>query len=92
MKGEILPPLAASIRVKPRGWTSPIRLWLPLFLFWLLLIPLFLIALPFLLIACLIFGIRFWRSIATVMGVMAATRGTQVEVEKPSANVFIELH
>ena len=92
MTVEILPPLSASVRVQPRGWKYAIRLWLPLFLFWLLLIPLFLIALPFLLIACLIFGIRFWRSLGTVMGVMAATRGTQVDVERPTAKVFIKLH
>jgi hypothetical protein len=92
MKGEILPPLAASIRVQPRGWAFPIRLWLPLFLFWLLLIPLLLLMLPLFLIACVIFGFRFWKSLAAIFGVVAATRGTHVEVEKPSANVFIKLY
>jgi hypothetical protein len=92
MKGEILPPLSASVRVKPRGWRFAIRLWLPLFLFWLLLIPLFLLTLPILLLACLIFGIRFWRSIAAVMGILAAMRGTEVNVERPAAKFFVKLH
>ena len=41
------------------------RLWLPLFLLWIpaiLLAPFILLAL---IIACLIFGVLFWRSIAT---------------------------
>ena len=92
MTVEILPPLAASVRVQPRGWKYPIRLWLPLFLVWLLLIPLLLLILPLFLVACLIFGIRFWRSLAAIFGVVAATRGTNVEVERPSARVFIKLH
>jgi hypothetical protein len=92
MSVEILPPLSASVHVKPRGWKSPIRLWLPLFLLWLLLLPLFLLILPLLLIACLIFGIRFWKSLAAFFGILAATRGTNVEVERPSARIFIKLH
>jgi hypothetical protein len=92
MKSEILPPLAASVRVQPRGWAFPIRLWLPLFLFWLLLIPLLLLILPLFLIACLILGIRFWGGLAAMFGLVAATRGTHVEVERPSARLFIKLH
>ena len=32
MKAEILPPLSASVHVKPAGWRFGLRLWLPLFL------------------------------------------------------------
>jgi uncharacterized protein (DUF58 family) len=46
MTPEILPPLSASVHVKPAGWRFGLRLWLPLFLLWLLLIPLLILALP----------------------------------------------
>ena len=35
MKAEILPPLSATLRVKPAGWRTGFKLWLPLFLVWL---------------------------------------------------------
>ena len=92
MTVEILPPLSASVHVRPRGWKFAIRLWLPLFLFWLLLLPIFLLALPLLFVAALIFGIRFWKSLAAIFGILAATRGTNVEVERPSSRIFIKLH
>ena len=92
MTVEILPPLSASVHVRPRGWKFAIRLWLPLFLFWLFLLPIFLLALPLLFVAALIFGIRFWKSLAAVFGILAATRGTNVEVERPSSRIFIKLH
>lgn len=46
MRGEILPPLTATLHVKPKGWRFGITLWLPLFLLWLLLLPLVVLALP----------------------------------------------
>jgi hypothetical protein len=92
MKAEILPPLTATLHIKPRGWKSGFRLWLPLFLVWLLALPLFILALPFLFIAALIFGVRFWASIRGALGLLAAFHGTSVEVEKADTRVFINLH
>jgi hypothetical protein len=92
MKGEILPPLTATLHVKPAGWRFGIRLWLPLFLFWLLALPLLVLALPFLFAAALTFGVRFWASIRAAQALLASFHGTSVEVERPSARVFIKLH
>ena len=92
MKGEILPPLTATVHVKRAGWRFGIRLWLPLFLFWLLALPLLVLALPFLFAAALIFGVRFWASIRAALALLASFHGTSVEVERPSARVFIKLH
>ena len=58
MKAEILPPLTATLHVKPAGWRIGFRLWLPLFLLWLLLLPLVILALPLLFIASLIFRVK----------------------------------
>lgn len=92
MKAEILPPLIASVHVKPAGWRFGIRLWLPLFLIWLLLLPLFVLALPFLFVASLVFGFRLLRSIGAVMALLAGFKGTNVEVENPDARIFVKLN
>jgi hypothetical protein len=92
MKADILPPLAATVHVKPSGWRFGLRLWLPLFLLWLLLLPLVALALPFLFIAALVFGIRFWSTIRAVLALLAAFRGTRVEVMDPNTRVFVNLH
>jgi hypothetical protein len=92
MKAEILPPLTASVHVKPAGWRFGIRLWLPLFLVWLLLLPLFVLALPFLFVASLVFGFRLLRSLGAVLAVLAGFRGTNVEVENPGARIFVKLN
>ncbi|HZQ39195.1 MAG TPA: hypothetical protein VFA87_00325 [Rhizomicrobium sp.] len=92
MKGEILPPLTASVHVKPKAWRFGIRLWLPLFLLWLLLLPLFLLALPVLAIAAVIFGVNFLAAIGRSLAVLAGFRGTQVDVENRETRVFIKLN
>ncbi len=92
MSVEILPPLAASVHVKPQGWRFGIRLWLPLFLLWLLLLPLFLLVLPFLFLAALGFGFRFFRTLGAFFGLLAGFRGTNVEVENSDTKVFVKLH
>jgi len=91
MKSEILPPLTATVHVKPAGWRHGIRLWLPLFLLWLLLLPLAVLALPFLFVAAVIFGVRFWASIRAVLGLLAAFHGTRVEIEKANTSIFVNL-
>ena len=91
MNAEILPPLTATVHVKPAGWRFGIRLWLPLFLLWLLLLPFVVLALPFLFAAAVIFGVRFWSSIRAALGFLAAFHGTRVEVENPGARVFINV-
>ena len=92
MKGEILPPLGASVHVKPKAWRFGIRLWLPLFLLWLVLLPILILALPFLFVAALVFRFSLWRSLKAANGVLAATRGSQVEVDNRGARLFIKLH
>ena len=92
MKGEILPPLTATVHVKPASWRFGIRLWLPLFLFWLLLLPLVVLALPFLFAAALFFGVRFWSSIRAALALLAAFHGTKVEVENSNTRVFVKVN
>jgi hypothetical protein len=92
MKAEILPPLSAKLHVKPAGWRFGLKLWLPLFLLWLLLLPLMLLALPLLFVASLIFRFSLWRSLKAANGVLAATRGSEVELDNRNTRIFIKLH
>ena len=92
MKAEILPPLCATVHVRPMGWRFGLRLWLPLFLVWLLLLPIVILALPLLFVASLIFRVSLWRSLRAVNGMLAASRGTQVEVDNRTTRVFIKVH
>ena len=92
MNAEILPPLAATVHVKPAGWRAGLRLWLPLFLVWLLLLPLVILALPVLFVASLFFRIKLLRALRSATGLLAATRGSEVEVDKGRTRVFIKLH
>jgi hypothetical protein len=92
MRQEILPPMGATVHVKPAGWRRGIRLWLPLFLLWALLLPLLILLLPFLFVGALIFGVNLWRSLRALNGLLAATHGTRVEVDSHDTKVFIQLH
>jgi hypothetical protein len=92
MTPEILPPLGATLHVRPAGWRWTLRLWLPLFLLWLILLPLLLLALPFLFVAALVFGFSLLRSLGGVFALLAGTRGTRVEVENRGTHVSVKLH
>jgi len=92
MKPEILPPMTATMHVRATGWHRGVRLWVPLFLVWLLLLPLLILLLPFLFVGALILGINLWRSLKALNALLAATRGTQVEVANRDTNFFIRLH
>jgi hypothetical protein len=43
-------------------------------------------------VGSLIFRFNLWRSLRAANGVLAATRGSQVEVDKRDARIFIKLH
>jgi hypothetical protein len=92
MKGEILPPLSASVHVKRAGWRVGIWLWLPLILLWLLLLVLVILTLPLLLIASLIFRFSLWRSLKAGNAVIAGLRGTEVNVADRDSDISFRIH
>ncbi len=72
-------PNLAVIRIEPEhAWVPPIPV--PLFLLW---IPGLLLA-PFVLLAiwivCLVYGLRFWRSLRVLWDLLCALPGTNVRV------------
>jgi len=88
----VLPPLFATLHLRPAGWRFGLRLWLPLFLLWLLLLTVLILALPLLLVACIIFGVDVWRSARAVNAILAALHGTRVEVAHGDTHVLIQVH
>ena len=85
-------PLVASIHI--RDHDRNIRLWVPLFVIWLLLLPLALLALPLIVIAaaiCAANGFDLFRAIGAGFAVLAASRGTVVEVTSPDHIVCVRL-
>ena len=67
------------------------RLWLPLFLLWIpavVLAPFILLAL---LIACLISGVRFWRTIGAAWALVCSLPGTDVRVTTEGNHVFVRI-
>jgi hypothetical protein len=79
-----MPPYLISLRVIDQGRTK-FRLWLPLFLLWLLLLPLFVLVLVVTLLIDLFtlpagYKFGFTRFLFGVLGILGATRGTQVQV------------
>lgn len=92
MSTAFLPPLGAVVHVQPPGWRVALKLWLPLFLLWLILLPLLILALPLLAVGALILRIRLWRSLRLAAAVLAALRGTCVEMSRREMRVFIRLN
>lgn len=92
MSTALLPPLGAILHMQPPGWRIALKLWLPLFLLWLILLPLLILVLPLFAVAALIVRIRFWRSLRLMAEVLAALRGTYVEMSRREMRVFVRLH
>lgn len=72
---------------KPDGSTW--RLWLPLFLVWLLLLPIALLIAPFVAIVCLIVLVNPFRVFVVGWEILAAFRGTKIEIQ--DVNQFIDI-
>jgi hypothetical protein len=67
------------------------RLWIPLPLVYLLLAPLLVLALPVLLVLCPRVGVSPVRLLVVAGGILAATRGTAVEVESREVSVLLHI-
>ncbi|HXS78420.1 MAG TPA: hypothetical protein VN753_19735 [Terracidiphilus sp.] len=67
------------------------RLWLPLFLLWIPAIVLAPFVLLALLIACLTSGVRFWRCVAAVWGLVCSLPGTDVRVGTEGNRVLVRI-
>ena len=84
------PPLLATVRVH-RCEGRDLRLHVPLFLLWLLLLPFALVVLPVAFVALLALDLDPVLVFGALGGLIAAISGTHIEVESPTASVFIHV-
>ena len=84
-------PLALVLRIDRADGTT-LRLWLPLFLLWLLPLPVAIVMLPFILLAAAIFGAEILAAFAAIAALLAALRGTHVEVAGRHSDVFVHIY
>lgn len=68
-----------------------LRLRLPVVLLWLLLLPFAPLLLLALLVGCAAGGVNPLRAIATLFRLLAALKGTQVEVEHGQVSIVVSL-
>jgi hypothetical protein len=83
-------PNLALIRIEPESTWLP-TIPLPLFLLWIpgiLLAPLVLLVLW---IACLMFGLRFWRTVRMLWELLCSLPGTQVRVTAEGKNINVRI-
>ncbi|HEX4181913.1 MAG TPA: hypothetical protein VHY34_01495 [Caulobacteraceae bacterium] len=74
---------------KPRR--PVIRIWVPMLLFWLLLVPIGILASPLLLLLWLAGRGNIVRLVGAGLYLLAGLSGTQVEVDCPTALIFIRI-
>lgn len=86
-----MPPLLATVHILPGAARRGVRLWVPLFLIWLLLVPFALVLLPVYFVVCAVVDIHPLRTLGAALAVLASLHGTLVEVDSPSASIFIEV-
>jgi len=84
-------PLIAVVRIRTLEGRH-VSLWVPLFLIWLLLLPFAIVLAPVFVIVCLAINVDPFQAIATVWRLFASFAGTHVEVDSPSATVFVHVY
>jgi hypothetical protein len=84
-------PLVAVVRIRTLDGNH-VNLWVPLFLIWLLLLPFAVVLIPVFVIVCLAIDVDPFQAIASCWRMFAAFCGTHVEVDSPSATVFVHVY
>jgi hypothetical protein len=81
----------AEIAIREKSSGRRILLWIPILALWVLLLPIGLVALPLLLIAALIVGVNPFRAIAALSEIVAALKGTHLEIEDDRRAVVVHV-
>jgi len=83
-------PVAGAVRVgdyRVHGF----RLSIPFLLLWVLMLPLLVLIIPILFIAALFAQLNPFLAVGALLRVLAALRGTQVEVVNDSVSVLVNI-
>jgi hypothetical protein len=83
-------PVAGAVRVgdcRVHGF----RLSIPFLLLWILLAPVFVLLVPVIFIACICVRVDPFRAIGAIFQILAALRGTHVEVVNDNVSVLVNI-
>ncbi len=83
-------PVAGAVRVGDYG-VHGFRLSIPFFLLWIVLAPLLVLLVPVLFIGCICVRVDPFRAIGALFQILAALRGTHVQVINDSASVLVNI-
>lgn len=83
-------PVAGAVRIgtyRVHGF----RLSIPFLLLWALLVPLLILIVPLLFISALLARVNPFTAVATLLRMLAALKGTHVEVENDDVSVLVNI-
>jgi len=83
-------PVAGTVRIgdyRVHGF----RLSIPFLLLWILLLPLLVLAVPVLFIACLIARVNPFKGVAALLQMLAALKGTRLDVENDYFSLLLNI-
>lgn len=83
-------PVAGAVRIgeyRVQGF----RLSIPFLLLWILLLPLLAIAVPVLFVACLLTRVNPCKAVAALLRILAALKGTRVEVANDCFSMLLNI-
>ena len=83
-------PIAGAVRIgdcRVHGF----RLSIPFLMLWLLMLPLLVVILPALFVAAICVRLNPFTAVGALLRVMAALRGTQIEVVNDSVSVLVNI-
>jgi hypothetical protein len=83
-------PLAGAVRLDERP-VHGFRLSIPFLLLWIVLLPFLLLAVPILFIAALCARVSPFRAIAAPFRILAAVKGTHVEVVNDRLSILMNI-
>ena len=89
---NLRPPMLAVVHILPSRSHRGLRLWVPLFIVWLLLLPFILVLLPVYFVVCAVMDIAPFATLGAFFAVLGSLNGTHVEVDSPTASVFIHVY
>jgi hypothetical protein len=87
-------PVAGAMRLDHSSGQSKVhgfRLTIPFFLLWILLLPLLLLSVPVLFVACLCARVNPFLAIGVLFQILAALKGTHVEVVNDRLSVLLNI-
>jgi hypothetical protein len=83
-------PVAGAVRIGDRR-VQGFRLSVPFLLLWIILAPLLLVVVPVLFVACLFVRVNPFRAVAVLFQILAALKGTQIDVANDRFSVLLNV-